>query len=180
MLNSFKKYLKFFSLFLIGIFSFHLTETINATLAIAQQGTQSGLSLPRLASFRADEVNVRSGPGLRYPISYIYKRRGMPVRIIAEFDAWRKISDHENSEGWVHRSLLTSKRTGIVIDELATLRQEADDNAIAVARLGRSMIVDVDQCRNKWCKVSVNTHVGWLKEQALWGIRLDTPAISQQ
>ena len=46
--------------------------------SINPQNRGSGLPLPRFASLKADEVNVRTGPGPRYPIEWILKRKGMP------------------------------------------------------------------------------------------------------
>src|SRR5262245_5050819 len=70
----------------------------------------SGLPIPRFASLRSDEVNVRSGPGTRYPVEWVFKRKSMPVEIVAEYDIWRKIRDWQGASGWVHQSLLTGKR----------------------------------------------------------------------
>ena len=61
----------------------------------------SGLPIPRFASLKSDEVNVRTGPGSRYPIDWVFKRKGMPVEIVAEFENWRKIRDWQGAGGWV-------------------------------------------------------------------------------
>ena len=45
---------------------------------------QTGLPLPRFVSLRASEVNLRAGPGIRYPIQWVYQRRNMPVEVIEE------------------------------------------------------------------------------------------------
>src|SRR6266404_7272510 len=57
----------------------------------------SGLPLPRFASLRSDEVNVRTGPGTRYPVDWVFKRKGMPVEIVAEYENWRKIRSEEHT-----------------------------------------------------------------------------------
>ena len=49
----------------------------------APQRKGSGLPLPRFASLKADEVNVRTGPGPRYPVDWVFKSRNMPVEIVA-------------------------------------------------------------------------------------------------
>src|SRR5579864_875220 len=67
----------------------------------------SGLPIPRFASLRSDEVNVRTGPGTRYPVDWVFKRKGMPVEIVAEYENWRKIRDWQGASGWVHQSLLS-------------------------------------------------------------------------
>src|SRR3989338_854435 len=75
----------------------------------------SGLPLPRFASLRAGEVNVRTGPGVQYPVDWVFQRQGLPVAVIAEYRTWRKIRDWQGTQGWVHPSPLAGKRTVIVI-----------------------------------------------------------------
>ena len=66
------------------------------------------------SSLRAAETNVRSGPGQNYPIKFTFKLRGLPVRVISEYDNWNEIEDFEGQSGWVTQSLLTKKRTLLV------------------------------------------------------------------
>ena len=70
----------------------------------------TGLPVPRFATVRAEETNVRTGPGPRYPIDWVFKRKGMPVEIVGEYENYRKIRDWQGAGGWVHASLLTGKR----------------------------------------------------------------------
>ena len=62
----------------------------------------SGLPLPRFVSLRADQVNLRTGPGVQYPVEWVYQRKDLPVEIIAEYRTWRKIRDWQSTQGWVH------------------------------------------------------------------------------
>ena len=64
----------------------------------------------RFASLRAKEVNVRAGPGVRYPVDWVYKRKNMPVEVIAQFGTWRKIRDVQGAQGWIHQSMLSGAR----------------------------------------------------------------------
>ncbi len=81
-------------------------------------GSVSGLPLPRFVSLKADRVNVRSGPNKDQDVRWIYTRAGMPVEITAEFENWRRIRDWEGAEGWVYHSLLSGKRTAVVVPKL--------------------------------------------------------------
>ena len=58
---------------------------------------------------------MRTGPGVRYPIDWVFHRRALPIEIVAEFGTWRKIRDEQGAEGWVHRSMLSGKRTALTI-----------------------------------------------------------------
>ena len=81
----------------------------------------SGLPIPRFATLKSDEVNVRTGPGSRYPIDWVFKRKGMPVEIVAEFENFRKIRDWQGASGWVYQGLLTGKRSFIIPSKVANL-----------------------------------------------------------
>ncbi len=58
-------------------------------LAAGAGAAEPGARLPRFASLRAGEVNVRTGPGVRYPVEWVFVYRHLPVEIVAEFVTWR-------------------------------------------------------------------------------------------
>ena len=90
--------------------------------------------MPRFVSLGADQVNLRYGPGREYPVSWVLARKGLPVEIIAEFDAWRKVRLHDDAEGWIHASLLSSRRTIVIMGELTGLRRTPADDERVVLR----------------------------------------------
>ena len=57
--------------------------------ALMAAGKGTGLPLPRFVSLRANEVNLRTGPGVQYPVDWVYLRQSLPVEIIAEYGTWR-------------------------------------------------------------------------------------------
>lgn len=130
----------------------------------------SGLPVPRFVSLDADEVNLRIGPGVRYPVQWVYQRARLPVEVIAEHDTWRKIRDVEGVEGWVHRAMLSGRRSVIVEDAEVTLRQKRDPQSPAVARLAPGMVASIEACDSDWCLVAVRGYEGWVRRQGLWGI----------
>jgi SH3-like domain-containing protein len=75
----------------------------------------SGLPVPRFVSLKAERVNVRSGPTKDNDVNWVYTRAGLPVEIIAEYDNWRRIRDWEGGEGWVLHSLLSGRRTALIL-----------------------------------------------------------------
>ncbi len=139
--------------------------------AVAGAGKDS--KIPRFLSLRADTVNVRAGPGVRYPVQWVYKRRSLPVEVIAEFDTWRKIRDFEGTEGWVHQNMLSGRRTTIVTETVRTLRREAKNGAAAVARLEPGVLGRLLECEGEWCRVEVAGLKGWLKRGEIWGVYPD-------
>ena len=121
---------------------------------------------------RSDEVNLRVGPGTRYPIEWVYKRRDLPVEIEREFEVWRLVRDHEGNRGWVHQATLTGRRTFMVKDGEATLRSDPKDTASAVAVLRNGVIGRLRSCEagSAWCQVQTSSHRGYLKRDQIWGV----------
>jgi SH3-like domain-containing protein len=134
------------------------------------RAADSSLPVPRFVSLRSDEVNVRTGPGIRYPIDWVFVRKTMPVEVLAEVDTWRKIRSQDGTEGWVHQSMLTGRRTAMVIGEVRTLRKRNDADAAAVAELEPGVIANLLECRDAWCRLEIAGQKGWLQRDALWGV----------
>lgn len=157
---------RLFSFLLVPIMGWGLTAA-----ALAAPPKETGLPLPRFASFRSAEVNLRAGPGVRYPVEWVYKRADLPVEVIAEFDTWRKIRDWQGGQGWVHQSMLAAKRTAIVTGKVRTLRAKPDIAAGAVAQLEANVIGKLVECPegSPWCRVAVEKYDGWLRRVEFWG-----------
>ncbi len=135
------------------------------------KGSNSGLPLPRFAALRSDEVNLRAGPGTRYPIDWVYKRRDLPVEIEREFEVWRLVKDPDGIKGWVHQATLTGRRSFIVTGGDATLRRSAQDNASPVAILKPGVVGHIRSCDagSDWCQVQAGDYRGYLKRSQFWG-----------
>ena len=98
-------------------------------IAKADLGKETGLRVPRFVSMNSSKVNVRAGPGTRYPIKWVFQRKTLPVQIIAESDTWRKIRDFEGIEGWVHQRMLSGRRRAVVTGAIQQLKKEPQETA---------------------------------------------------
>jgi len=135
------------------------------------KGSVTGFPLPRFASLRTDEVNLRRGPGTRYPIDWVYKRRDLPVEIEREFEVWRLIVDPDGTKGWVHQATLSGRRSFIVTGQERVLRHDPSDTAAPVARLKPGVIGRIRSCdaASAWCQMQVGDYRGYLKRDEFWG-----------
>jgi len=139
--------------------------------AVPASAAESNLPVPRFVSLRSDEVNVRTGPGVRYPVDWVFVKKTMPVEILAEVDTWRKIRSLDGTVGWVHQSMLTGRRTAIVIGaEMRSLRRSNDPNAAVVAELEPGVIASLLECRDAWCRLEAGGTKGWLPREQIWGV----------
>ncbi len=131
---------------------------------------RTGLPLPRFVTLRSGEVNLRIGPGIRYPIDWVYQRRGLPVEIVDEFDTWRRIRDWQGTEGWVHQSMVQGQRGILVTGKRHTLRRRPLPDAPGVALIDAGVVGVLEHCETDWCEVSVGGFTGWLRREAFYGL----------
>jgi len=144
-----------------------LTLVVAPVAALAQR---SELPVPRYVSLRADEVRLRAGPNISYPIEWVLRRRHLPVEIIAEFELWRRVRDPQGAEGWVHQSLLSGRRYIVTIGETRTLRRRAEPDAPPVARVEAGVVGELIECQGAWCRVEAGGFRGWLRRIEIWGV----------
>ncbi|MDD5586548.1 MAG: SH3 domain-containing protein [Alphaproteobacteria bacterium] len=129
----------------------------------------SGLPLPRFASLRSGESNLRTGPGTRYPIEWVLVHKGMPLEITAEFDVWRRVRDWEGTEGWLHKSSLTGKRGAVVTGAERELREHEKASAPVMAHLESGAVGQLLSCAPAWCRVRFGDIKGYLRKAEFWG-----------
>ena len=139
-------------------------------LAGPVRAASEDLPLPRFASLRSNDVNLRTGPGTNYPVDWVLTRRAMPVEVLAEFDIWRKIRDWQGTVGWVHQSMLTGNRTALILTSPRLLRSEPGGGARPVARLEPGVIANLLECNGGWCRLEASGYRGWLKREDFFGV----------
>lgn len=130
----------------------------------------SGLPLPRFASVASGEANVRAGPGMEYPIRWVYNRAGMPVRIVQEYDVWRLVEDADGEQGWAHSSLLSTQRTVLVRGGTQDLHRTAGEGSRVVLRAEQGVVGELVECEGDWCRVEIADRRGWLLRAGMWGV----------
>jgi SH3-like domain-containing protein len=125
---------------------------------------------PRFEALHADKVNLRAGPGSRYPIEWVYLRKGWPVEVIGQFDHWRRVRDFEGTEGWVEEKMISPRRGVIITGGVRALRQSPDLSAALIARAEPGVMARLDECRGDWCRIEAGDTTGWVQRSDLWGV----------
>jgi SH3-like domain-containing protein len=129
------------------------------------------LPLPRFVSIKSNEVNARTGPNIRYPIRWVYVKKGEPVELVAEFEQWRKIRDKKGDEGWVHESMLSGKRKVIIIGDKPQkvyIDQDASTNGVFLIEPdARASLIS---CHKEWCEIEAEDYKGWIERKKIWGV----------
>jgi SH3-like domain-containing protein len=146
-----------------------LAENVGVAPADVVRGG-SGLPVPRFVSLASDEVNMRTGPGRRYPIRWIYRRKGLPLKVEAEFDIWRKVRDADGEIGWVHGSLLSGRRTAEIRGETRNLYDKQNPASQVVLKAEPGVIGSILECEASWCRLLVAGKKGWIERGGFWGV----------
>jgi SH3-like domain-containing protein len=141
----------------------------------AKETGEPPAKIPRFASLKTDDTNMRKGPGQRYPIEWVYKRRDLPMEVEREYDVWRYVRDQDGVAGWVHQVTLSDRRTFILQRKDATLRADPKDTAAAVATIKVGVIGRLRECAagSAWCQVQVGGYKGYLRRDQFWGLLPD-------
>lgn len=133
----------------------------------------------RFASLKSDRVNLRAGPGTEYPASWVFRRAGLPVEILKEFEAWRQVRDAEGVSGWVLKSFLSVRRTALVLPwevkpgaapPQTPLHVSDSESSRPSAIVEAGVIANVVNCDGTWCEVTVEDVRGYIEQKKLWGV----------
>jgi len=145
----------------------------NVNCGYAEEGSETGLKLPRMVSLRSSLVNARSGPGIRYPIEWVYKQKGAPVEIVSEFELWRKIKDWEGSETWVHKAMLSDRRFArVTTPGENNIYAKPENGAKVVAKVEDGAVGEIEECpaKSDMCLIKFDNVQGWMQRSVLFGI----------
>lgn len=134
--------------------------------------------LPYFASLKRPITNVRVGPGVEYPIRWVYRKRGIPVEVTARFGNWRRIRASDGAEGWISNVLLSSTRTAMIApwgERNVDLRSRASVKSGVLARMQPGVLVRLRACDRTWCSVSLpgRDDAGYVSQVKLWGVYPD-------
>jgi SH3-like domain-containing protein len=134
---------------------------------------QGGLPVPRFVSLHASKIYLRTGPGMNFPVQWIYQRRHMPVEVIAEYDTWRKIKDWQGTIGWVHQSMLDGGRYALITGTERELLQDPADAAQPTAKVMPGVVAQILRCAGLWCRINADGYKGWLRRSEFYGVYPD-------
>ena len=120
-------------------------------------------------TLRYNNVNLRQGPSFDYPVKIFYKKKYLPVLVKDTSDNFRKIKDHENNTGWIHRSQLSKKKAALIFDEKVIMFKNSTIFSKPIAVLEKGRLCLISKCKGDWCKIKVEKYSGWVKKENLWG-----------
>jgi SH3-like domain-containing protein len=134
------------------------------------KGPVTNLPVPRYVSLKTSDGNVRRGPSLEHRIDWVFRHPGMPLRITAEFEHWRRVEDNEGQGGWIYYTLLSGVRTILVTEAKTELHQGPGSRTAIVAIAAEGVIGKLGACTADWCEISAGGEEGWVEKLRIWGV----------
>ena len=139
-------------------------------LFLAAPAAAQNREVPYWASLRKSEAYMRVGPSDDFPIDWVYRRQGLPMKVLRVNQGWRLVEDPDGTRGWIHATLLTPARGAIVVgDGLAEMREAADAGARVLWRAEAGVVGALGDCDDGWCEFTVGARKGWIRARRLWG-----------
>ena len=135
---------------------------------VPPEKTRSGFAVPRYVSLKVGKANGRVGPSTKHKILWQYRRKGLPLIVVAETDTWRKVRDMKGDESWVHRPALSGIRN-VITTEKTTIHKNPSVQTETMALTEKDTLLRLEECRKNWCKVSYKKIQGWIKRSEIWG-----------
>lgn len=112
---------------------------------------------------------MRVGPGTKYPIAWVYRREGLPVKVVRLMQGWRLVQDPDGDQGWIVNVMLTRKRTAIVTgDDVVPMLDEPGEGGLRW-NVEPGVVGELGECRESYCKFDVDGRSGWIAQARLWG-----------
>ena len=141
---------------------------------IAAAGSASAAPVLRYVSQRAESAYLREGPSFQHKILWVYRRKGYPFAVIAQYDIWRRVQTPDGTVGWMSAAMLTDQRTVLVTGrERAGLYADPGPKARLVAYAMPGAVARLEACAIRSCRVSAPGLKGWIDKDRIWGVGRD-------
>lgn len=141
-------------------------------LSVAQaQAAQ--VKILRYVSQRSEKAYLREGPSYAHRVLWIYRHRGYPFAVLAEFDVWRRVQAPDGTIGWMASSMLSDQRSVLVTGGGRVPITAKADGGKVVALADPGAVVSLRACTGETCRIHGESVDGWIPKNRIWGVGAD-------
>jgi len=127
----------------------------------------------RYVSQRPDKAYLREGPSFGHKVLWVYRHRGYPFAVTAEFDVWRRVVTVDGTVGWMSANMLTDQRTVLITGKGRVKLTKDADGGKAVALADPGAIARLIACTRDACHIKSEAVDGWIAKSWIWGVNTD-------
>ena len=148
-----------------------LVLLLGLALTVTSAEAQRERETPYWASISATKAAMRKGPGRNYPMTWLYLRADLPIKVVETYPNWRKIQDPDGETGWMLQRLLSDTRTALVTGEEPRPMHEGADAGSRVRFLAEPGVVGrLSKCSDGWCMLDVGGRQGFIRVEHFYGL----------
>jgi len=145
---------------ILGVFVF---------LLAAQQARAEDKVL-RYVSQRTEKAYLREGPTYAHRVLWVYRHKGYPYAVLAEFDVWRRVRAADGAVGWMSASMLSDQRTVLVTGQGRAKISESASGGKTVALADPGATAALEACAPATCRIHGEGIDGWIARDRIWGV----------
>jgi SH3-like domain-containing protein len=139
-------------------------------LAFATPAQSEDHPYPAWRALRDPVVNMRVGPGEEYAIRFIYHRQYLPIKVLRSYQGWYFVEDADGAKGWMMGRFLAKGQSALVRGRTPVeMHAGAGGGTPLLWRLSPGVVGHLGACKDGWCQLDVDHHVGYVEQARLWG-----------
>jgi len=124
----------------------------------------------RYVSQRADKAYLREGPSYAHRVLWVYRHKGYPYAVLAEFDVWRRVRAADGEVGWMSASMLSDQRTVLVTGHGRAAIFAGAQGGKVVALADPGAVAALEACVPTACHIHGESVDGWITKSRIWGV----------
>ena len=139
-------------------------------IGLASGATAAPDKVLRYVSQRSEKAYLREGPSYAHKVLWVYRHRGYPYAVLAQFDVWRRVRTADGTLGWMAASMLTDQRTVLVTGKgrVQLFAKPGGGKVAALADPGA--VARLVACTLDACHISGEGVDGWIAKSRIWGV----------
>ena len=124
----------------------------------------------RYVSQRATQAYLREGPTYQHKVLWVYRHKGYPFGVIAQFDTWRRVVAADGTVGWMAATMLTEQRTALVTGKGQVKITSGSDGGKVVGLANPGATANLVTCEPQTCRIKGEGIDGWIARDRIWGV----------
>ena len=142
-------------------------------------------------SLKYSKTYLRTGPSKNNKVMWVYKKKGLPIKLIRTKGDWSEVILPKNQKGWINSSQFSKRRTASISDNISETEKVLknhkplsikDKNKNPIAYVHKGVIVKLISCSSDICEVEIeikkekyffrNSYSlkGYIEKNNLWGV----------
>ena len=121
------------------------------------------------STVNTNKAYLRAGPGKWYPIKWVLKIPGLPVKVLEENGGYKMVELYDGTQGWVASNLTSNKQNLLVIKD-AFIFNKKD---YPIVKVKKYVVLNNLGCFNKkgnnYCEVKIEKFKGKIDIYKVWG-----------